>query len=142
MSKGSIQQKIGKCVACPPEAKEMPLITDKCSSHYWAHRASLKEKKPPKRVPVKKISDKQTTKNKVYTAKRIIFLAAHPKCQAKLEGCTQVATDVHHMAGRTGSLFLDESQWLPVCRACHSYIETHPDFAKEKGFSKSRLTKE
>ena len=73
-----------------------------------------------------------------YTKKRTAFLALYPICQARLVNCTQVATDVHHKAGR-GENHNVISTWLAVCRSCHSWIELNPEEAKELGFSKSRL---
>jgi predicted HNH restriction endonuclease len=49
-----------------------------------------------------------------------------------------VATDVHHKKGR-GKYHLDTSTWLPVCRNCHEWIETHPEDAKELGYSETRI---
>jgi len=60
-------------------------------------------------------------------------------CQAKLFGCTHLSTDLHHIKGRVGDLLTDENNFLAVCRSCHTFIEENPKFAKEKGFSKSRL---
>jgi len=57
---------------------------------------------------------------------------------AYLQGCTGVATDVHHKAGR-GENHLKMSTWLPVCRTCHTWIELHPKEAKELGLSETRL---
>jgi len=50
------------------------------------------------------------------------------------------ATDVHHMAGRVGEKLLDTDTWLPCCRPCHLFIESHPVAARELGLSESRLT--
>lgn len=36
-------------------------------------------------------------------------------------------------------LLLDKSKWLAVCRACHQWIETHPQEAVERGFSIKRI---
>jgi len=74
-----------------------------------------------------------------YSKKRTAFLALKPQCEANLVGCTRTSTDVHHKAGRVGDNYLKISTWLAVCRNCHSYIETHPEEAKEMGFSESRL---
>ena len=37
-----------------------------------------------------------------------------------------------------GKYLLDTSTWLSVCRNCHNWIETHPEDAKELGFSISK----
>ncbi len=53
--------------------------------------------------------------------------------------CGAPAQQVHHKAGRLGDLLLDESLWLAVCGYCHHNIETRPKWAKENGYSISRI---
>jgi len=86
---------------------------------------------------MKKVSDKQARLNLEYSKIRRDFLADKEICHAKLHCCTLKTTDVHHMKGR-GKYLLDTSTWLPVCRKCHMYIETHTEEAKELGFTISR----
>lgn len=93
--------------------------------------------------PIKKVSDKQSTRNDEYKIVRDEFMLEHPICQANINNsntrCSKNSTDCHHMAGKVGGLYLDKSNFLAVCRACHGYIELHPNEAKELGFSKNRL---
>lgn len=94
---------------------------------------------------IKKASTKQQLLNAAYSAQRKAYFHGHPYCKAMiyvagLDVCTGFATDIHHKKGR-GEYLLDTSTWLPVCRNCHAFIETHPAWAKEKGFSEDRLTK-
>lgn len=65
----------------------------------------------------------------------------HPMCEAKLPGCSSIATECHHKRGR-GEYLLDSTTFLALCHLCHSYIELHPNQAKELGFSESRLSKD
>lgn len=90
----------------------------------------------PKPIPARSAKMQKTTEE--YAKKRTAFLALHQICQARLVGCTQIATDVHHKAGR-GENHNVISTWLAVCRSCHQWIELHPEEAKELGFSASRL---
>ncbi len=92
-----------------------------------------------KRQPFKTMSDKLKKESAKYHKIRLDFLNENQECKAHLFGCSFWATDIHHMAGRTGKLLIDRTKFLPVCRACHSFIEGHPNFAKEKGFSLNRL---
>ena len=87
---------------------------------------------------MKKISNKMARLQRDYSKLRKTWLAGHPMCQAKIHKCTLKSTDVHHKKGR-GKYLLDESTWLSVCRNCHTWIETHPEEAKELGFSISRI---
>ena len=52
------------------------------------------------------------------------FLAEHPWCAA--QGCAMPATDVDHMRPHRGdkALFFDQTNWQPLCHACHS-VKTH-----------------
>jgi len=88
--------------------------------------------------PIRKVSIKLSKEQAVYRGKRIIFLAENTNCFAKFNGCFGEATDVHHSRGR-GRYLNDTTTWLPLCRSCHNYIETHPKEAKERGYSKNRL---
>lgn len=90
-----------------------------------------------KRLPSR--SPKRTREEKLYSAKRIIFLSKNPMCQAHLQGCKGKASEVHHKAGRSGTLYLDEEHWLAVCDTCHKWIELHPKEARESGLSESKV---
>lgn len=67
------------------------------------------------------------------------FLKEHKTCE--FEGCKKDSKDVHHKAGRTGDLLFDTDLFMAVCRGHHLFIESHPVFAKEKGYSVSRHSK-
>lgn len=51
------------------------------------------------------------------------------------------ATQVHHKRGRTGKYLLDERYWLGVTQEGHQKIEENPEWAKEMGYSETRLGK-
>ena len=95
--------------------------------------------KPTSKKPLAPRSKKRSKQESEYSSKRKIFMLEHPMCQANISGlCTHKSTDVHHKAGRVGSLLLDESKWMAVCRTCHQWIETHPIEATEKGWRVSK----
>lgn len=74
------------------------------------------------------------------------------KCVANfIHDCSDQIT-CHHQHGRSDDAFhdewaaqigivltLDERFWLPLCLDAHRYITDHPDFAREHGYSYSRL---
>jgi len=95
-------------------------------------------KKPTAKKPLSPRSSKQVKLDALYSILREQFLKRKPYCEAHLPGCAVNACDVHHKKGRTGALFLDDTEFLAVCRTCHQYIETHPKEAKLLDFSKSR----
>ena len=94
------------------------------------------EKKKPKPIP--KVSEKQIERLAKYRKVRDGFMA-NKTCEAKLDGCTIKATDLHHAKGKIGDLLTDQRYFKALCRNCHSYLEVHPSESKEKGFSLSRL---
>lgn len=89
-------------------------------------------------VKIKQVSVKKAKEDAVYSKLRKDYLCLHSFCQAKLPGiCNYNATDVHHKKGR-GKYYLITTTWLAVCRQCHDWIETHPNDAKELGYSENR----
>jgi hypothetical protein len=93
--------------------------------------------------PIKKVSKKREQVNrKEYAPKAKAFLKEHPKCQAATAICTGASQCVHHKKGKhSHEDLLDEKFWLAVCFSCHRAIEDNPSWAKEMGFSVSRLSK-
>ena len=67
-------------------------------------------------------------------------------CRARIPGICLgtrvqgIELDIHHMRGKIGDLLTNTKYFLPVCRACHEFIESNPEIAKDLGFSKDRLT--
>lgn len=86
--------------------------------------------------------------NAKYTVKRLEFLGKKENHICPINK-TQT-TDVHHRAGRVGfadewaivnniPLLLDTRFWIALSREAHQYVETHPEWAKENGYSLNRL---
>jgi hypothetical protein len=84
---------------------------------------------------IKPISDKRSAQNKEYIKLRKEFLKNNPICAVT----GKQATEIHHMKGRIGKLLTDVNYFLPVSREAHIKIELFPNWAKEKGYSISRL---
>jgi hypothetical protein len=104
----------------------------------WSRHTSAKNK-PTKRKALSPLSPKRKGEFQEYLKKRKIFLEKHPICEAKIPGiCMYKASDVHHMKGRIGDLYLDERYWKALCRICHEYCETHKQEALERGLSLPR----
>ena len=139
--------KKGFCIDCEDDKPKL-LTAKRCAKHYKAHRVEVAKFKAEKREemnnflkqskPIKKISDKQLKKLSEYRKLRDEF-TKDKNCEAKLSGCTITATDLHHARGRVGNLLIDVSNFVALCRNCHTFIELNPDFAKKNGFSKKRL---
>lgn len=149
MQNSTIQVKKGICKDCPVGSEEKPLIAKRCSTHYWNYRASLK----PVKIkdigkPIPKVSKKRLVENAKYTVKRLEFLGKKENQICPINK-TQT-TDVHHLRGRIGfadewarvnniPLLLDTRFWIALSREAHQYVETHPQWAKENGYSLNRL---
>lgn len=127
-----IKAKLKKCAKC----EEMKHIWKSHGKEKYCRECWYSIDKPKSISPVSK---KRQGEMDEYSKKRLAFLALHNNCQAKLVGCTGKATDIHHSKGRLGDNYLNISTWFALCRACHSYLETNPEEAKELGFSESRL---
>jgi ribosomal protein S27AE len=113
-----------------------------CKQCSYTGVAKLSISKPTTKKPIPPRSQKRSKEEKLYSAKRVLYLQDHPMCEAHLPGiCTDYATDIHHMSGKIGDLLTDEKYFKALCRSCHQYVETHPEIAKEKGLSINRLTK-
>jgi len=102
-------------------------------------KQQIKNSEP--RPTIAKVSDKRKVLNAEYSILAEQFKRDNPECKAKIENvCTKATEDVHHQKGRIGDLLMDEDYFLPVCRACHSWIELHPTLAQKRGLSFLRLT--
>lgn len=140
-----MKTKTGKCVDCGYSG---PLIAGRCQRCYWPHRKKVKEQGKPKQGVLKRskrikpISKGLARMKGKYLLVRAETLSERKHCEARVPGCTIRATEIHHMKGRIGSLLTDKRYFLAVCRNCHNYIEMNPLWAKEKGFSLSRLKKD
>ena len=114
----------------------------------WNYKSTLsagvaKYRTKKKQKPIAPRSPKRAKQEREYSKERKIFLLANPNCKAKLPNqCTISATDVHHTKGREGWLLLAVAFWIPVCRGCHTWIEEHPEQAKQLGLSLNRLSNE
>ena len=124
--------KLKKCAGC----NDLKHIWKSHGKEKYCKECWYNIEKPKSISPVSKKRQGEMDK---YGKLREAFLVAKPTCEAHLSGCTSKATDVHHKAGRMGDNYLKIGTWLAVCRSCHSYIETHPEEAKELGLSESRL---
>lgn len=148
MRNSTINIKYGICSDCQ-DGKEKPLTANRCQTHYWQHRAEKtawkKEKRGEmnaflKRTPIKKVSKKQLENLKEYRKVRDEFMKQNRTCQARLQGCTVKATDLHHKKSRIGDLLTDTKFFMAVCRQCHNKIEDGGAWVYEQGLKIKRLT--
>jgi len=84
---------------------------------------------------IRKLSKKRAKQNREYLILRAEHLERFPWCWR----CGVMATQIHHKKGRVGDLLTDEKFFVSLCARCHDFVENHPKWAKEQGFSLSRL---
>lgn len=90
--------------------------------------------------PIKKISEKQKSIVSEYKIVRAEFLKSNPLCRARLEECTVIATDVHHLIGKSNrEKYIDSRYFMPLCRSCHEKIERGGSWVYEMGFKLRRI---
>ena len=87
---------------------------------------------PKPRKPINKKSERRTKEEREYSKLRKEFLETKMICE--VEGCSNQSCDVHHKKHRSGSLYLDVTYFMAVCRDCHTYIHENPDESYEKGY--------
>lgn len=128
-----IKRKTAICIEC--NQLRLVYAKKKCQTCYW----KSKPKKPiqKKNTPIPKRSKKGIKEDRIYYQLAKKFKEDYPYCKAKLNGCTHLTTDVHHMKSRGINLNKIE-YWLPLCRNCHNKITEDSAFAIREGFSFSR----
>lgn len=88
------------------------------------------------RPSIRPRSKKRSRQEREYAKLRKEYLDDHEYCEV----CGSfLANQIHHRAGRIGKLLTNTKFFLAVCPTCHKLIEERPQWAKEKGFSISRL---
>ena len=101
--------------------------------------------KPLQRQAIKKraqrlapVSAKRAQQLAQYRRLRDGYLKKHPKREIGVAGCTGVATEVHHTAGRENGRLLVVEDFKATCRACHRWATDNSAEAIALGHSKSR----
>lgn len=104
--------------------------------------------RPVLKSKIKKVSKTQAKRLAQYHKQRKKWFENPDNQYCKLnmtEDCTadnpKEATDIHHTAGRVGSLLYEEKFWLPGDRVCHRLAHDKDKEAKQKGVSVLRLSK-
>jgi hypothetical protein len=116
-----------------------------CVAHkkLFGKPASGEAKKTAVVKPIPKRSEKMKETIKALKKKYADFLSMpqNKYCKIKEQGCTKVATVVHHSNGREGNI-LNATDWMPSCANCNIIIEQNHLKATHDGNKKQRHTKE
>ena len=132
-------QKKKICFSCQTEQfiwkrHEGNPICKKC----WSTHKSKNILKPTVRKEIPRVSKKKAKQDIEYLKLRLEFLNKNNLCQVRFPGCTNFATDVHHVKGgeERSTTYLDVSTYMAVCRTCHSRIHLKSEEARELGYLK------
>jgi len=137
-----IQPKLKQCAGCG----ELKVIWknfegNKFCKECWSRKAPVKAPTPTKSLSP--VSEKRKVLDQLYSKMRKDFLdqPENSTCRAKLAGvCLHVMGQdltIHHTKGR-GHYYLDKSTWIPLCLACHQWVETHPKESREMFLSDTK----
>jgi len=99
-------------------------------------RSSQIANKP--RKAINKVSDKMKENLALYRVLRDQYLKDHPVCQ--FPNCTSTELDLHHLAGRCGSLLTDVRNFCGLCRTHHIWVGDNHSEALKMGLVKDHLT--
>jgi hypothetical protein len=81
-----------------------------------------------------RVSSRRAVEMARYYELRRVYLALHPFCQIRAAGCQGRSRDVHHRAGRYGSLLCNVNFWMALCRSCHDFVHDNPAIARKFGY--------
>lgn len=137
-----IQPKLKTCSGCGNDKRIWKNYEgERFCKECWFLKKPVSFPKPSKAL--RPTSDKRKPLDQMYSILRVKFLNEphNATCRAKLPGCLgSMGQDltIHHTKGR-GKYYLEVSTWIPLCLACHKWVEEHPKQAKEMFLSESRI---
>lgn len=118
---------------------------------YCSPKCQNKNKKPDLKLksiykPIKQVSDKRKIENAKYLVLRIEVLS-EAKFKCFIDGCTNVANTIEHLAGRIGYYddwarennipLLIDKRFLRACCLLHNgELETNSELSKQHQYSK------
>jgi len=123
-----------------PGCKRHPQKNGYCIGHsIYGPTASANNRSGYKVIKPK--SEKRTESDKEYSKIVAELLKKSPMCKVKSPVCTKKAQGAHHKQKRSPKNINDKKNLIECCNMCNNYIEEHPDWATENGFSISRFAK-
>ncbi len=89
-----------------------------------------------RRVSIKRAATAQ--KRRAFVAEQ---LALRPRCEVQVPGCFGRSTELHEPLTRARApgeeTILDVSNSVAICRACHTWVHSHPAEATKRGLLRS-----
>lgn len=136
--------KVVKQIKCKNKGCDNYFTPFKSTDKYCSRKCFNDNLKPNLKLkdfkPIKKVSDKRKIEMLKYSVLRTEFLGKPENQKCPITG--KPTTDIHHMKGRVGSLYLDTRYWVALSREGHKFVEENPEWAKDNGYSLNRLTDE
>lgn len=117
---------------CHTQRKPIKIVT----TEWKENQASLKKKRKKNISP---IAEKEKKRLAEYRVVRDEWLGVNNRCQ--FLNCYSRDVQLHHAAGRIGSLLTDTRYFRALCDTHHRWVELHPVEAKKMGLSVDRLNK-
>lgn len=114
-----------------------PALNDFCI-HHKKHFFKPEDKKEVKKIANLSAKRKELQKEYVKIVKSI--LKVDTNCQIKATGCTRIAQGLHHVVKRSEKNLCDLNNLLRACNSCNLYLENNDEWAREKGFVKSKFS--
>ena len=142
----AFRKKYGVCGECE-NGKDVLLYRSspkECRFHYQKNKRDKyyqkkKERdlnKPKKAVKIKSVSTKKLKELSEYRVKRDSFMKINIYCQVK--GCGKGSTNLHHKAGRNGSLLTNVKYFMACCSDCHPrrihFEQDYEGWSRENGY--------
>ena len=112
---------------------------DMCYMHWKTYGGGTK---PKEAKPLPKKSETRKVEEKDYRKIVAEMLADSKECELKFDGCTKVATGLHHQRKRAGKNYLDKRYLKRSCDSCNLFCELHPLAAIASGASVSKFKPE
>lgn len=121
---------------------EFPLCSRKVERNGFCflhapHFAGPKPEKAKTKIAPRSEKRKQDQKEYVKIVKDM--LAENPNCEVKMEGCSKIATGLHHKQKRGPKNFLNRENLIRACNNCQLFIELNSKKALASGLTVSRF---
>lgn len=134
-----LAKKYATCSVCSSEDmllyRKSPKMCKACYFKDKMERAKSKSKnlKPKKKSFIAPISDKRAEGLAKYRGERDAYLKEFTECE--VHDCNNPSSQIHHKAGRNGSLLWDREYFMACCGVCHPQrIHENPKWARECGY--------
>lgn len=122
-----------------PSCKESPLCCYPPLQSGYCFRHEPRKEKVKKRI--NPVGEKRKKDNVKLAAIVKEMKESGVECRIKSPECTRLVVTANHIQKRSPKNLVDINNLEACCAECNSYIENHPEWAKEHGHQISRFKK-